>query len=193
MSAAASCGITAPLQYHLANEKFWKIDLTGDTWTVWDKEGTKYTFGKDDASRARYPQYQCSGNPNYSSVAWRFMLAEVEDKFHNKLTYTYTKDTKQVLNKCNGVSHEPADLAIYPATLTYPNSRYIIEFVIDINETPKRADYHDKWWNDDHYRVFFNRYRLKRVFIKHDVDGTGPGAATTVRTYELSYGSHALP
>ncbi len=68
-------------QYHLANEKFWKIDLTGDTWTVWDKEGTKYTFGKDDASRARYPQYQCSGNPNYNSVAWRFMLAEVEDKF----------------------------------------------------------------------------------------------------------------
>jgi RHS repeat-associated protein len=184
---------STPSHYYLANEKFWKIDLTGDTWTVWDKEGTKYTFGKDDASRARYPQYQCSGNPNYNSVAWRFMLAEVEDKFHNKLTYTYTKDTKQVLNKCNGVSHEPADLAIYPSTITYPNSRYIVEFVIDINETPKRADYNDKWWSDDHYRVFFNRYRLKRVFIKHDADGTGPGAASTVRTYEVSYGATLFP
>ncbi len=138
---------SAPSQYYLADENYWKIELSGDTWTVWDKEGTKYGLGKDEASRATFPQFHC--NPiSVDNVTWRFMLTEVENKFNKKLTYTYTKkDPKAVSNPCDlNAEDEEVDLAIYPATITYPNDRYQIEFDIDDDlGDPLRGDYHDVW------------------------------------------------
>src|SRR5690606_22858299 len=51
--------------YRLADENFWKVEYNteNDTWTLWDKSGTRYTFGIDlpdqdaHSARARYPDH----------------------------------------------------------------------------------------------------------------------------------------
>jgi RHS repeat-associated protein len=164
--------------YHLANENFWKITAAGDTWTIWDKAGNKYVFGKDANTWARYPQYYWPGcsQPN-DLIVWRWVLAEVENKFGKKLTYTYTKDSKLIDDPCN-TGTDPADIAIYPATISYPNGRYRVRF-----ELEGRSDYKSEWWSNDDYRVFFHRYRLNVVHIEHY---TG-SAWQLARKYDLSY------
>jgi RHS repeat-associated protein len=105
----------------------------------------------------------------------------VENKFGQKLSYSYTKDTKTVTaNPCNGSDTKPVDLALYPQIITYPHSRYRIEF-----KRESRNDYKSDWWSDPARTTFFQRYRLDKVEIQHDPAGTGSWSA--VRTYDLSY------
>jgi hypothetical protein len=43
--------------YHTVDESFWRVkyDSATDSWTAWDKTGTKYIFGDSNGTRARYP------------------------------------------------------------------------------------------------------------------------------------------
>jgi RHS repeat-associated protein len=105
----------------------------------------------------------------------------VENEFGQKLSYTYTKDTKTVTaNPCNGSDTKPVDLALYPQYILYPHSRYRVEF-----KRESRNDYKSDWWSDPARTTFFQRYRLDKVEIQHDPAGTGSWSA--VRTYDLSY------
>jgi hypothetical protein len=171
--------------FHLADENHWKVVYAGDTWTLFDKEGNKYTFGKDVNTWARYPQYyypSCS-QPN-DLLVWRYALAEVENKFGQKISYTYGKDTKPIDDPCNTGTDE-ADIAIYPAFINYPNGRYRVNFRLetDASGNPTRTDYKPEWWSNDDYRVFFYRYRLDKIQIEHY---TG-SAWQIVRKYDISY------
>ncbi len=146
-------------KYRLANENFWKIEYSGDVWTVYDQQGNTYTFGLNDASRAKYPQYFGNCDPE-GYVTWRWSLTEVTNIFGQKLIYSYIKDTKNVDDPCSSTDLDPADIAIYPLRIKYPNDRYFVEFIQD---TAVRTDYKSEWWTDANYRTFFNRYRLDKV------------------------------
>ena len=143
--------------YHTENEFFWRIqyDEGTDIWTVWDKEGNKYTYGGSTNSRAIYPNFHQSrcdtGGPfPFSSNAWKWMLSEVQDKFGQTIIYTYTKDTLQKDSLCDNDSTDYAtDISIYPATIVYPNDRYYISFTL---ETALRTDY-DSEWDDPDFRA----------------------------------------
>ena len=171
--------------YHLADENFWKVAYSGDTWSLYDKEGNKYVFGKDVNTWARYPQYYYPGCAQANDLlVWRYALAEVWNKFGQKITYAYAKDTKQIDDPCN-TGTDTADIAIYPTYINYPNGRYRVNFRLetDAGGNPTRNDYKSEWWSNDDYRMFFNRYRLDKIQIEHY---TG-SAWQIVRTYDLSY------
>jgi hypothetical protein len=170
--------------YHLESRNFWRIKLETNTWTVWDKEGNKYTFGKDSASRASRPHYTpASGCPKtYTELIWKWGLSEVENKFGKKLTYTHYADTRQVkLNPCEPQQTKPLDIALYPDTITYPHNRYRIVF-----QRGSRYDY-DGSWLQDSKRVLFQRYLLDYILVQHDADGSGPGGWADVRKVDLTY------
>jgi hypothetical protein len=89
-------------KYHLEDRNFWKIELANNIWTLWDRQGNKYTFGKDAASRARFPSYADDIGCPYTEYTWRWGLSEVENRYGKKLAYSYTKDTKSVkINPCD--------------------------------------------------------------------------------------------
>jgi hypothetical protein len=171
-------------KYHFQERNFWRIELAGNVWTLWDKEGNKYTFGSDANHRARYPSYGSvgSGCP-YSEVVWKWGLSTVTNKFGQVLSYGYGKDTKTVkINPCPGKSGEtkPVDIALYPQTITHPLQRYRVLFT---SASTLRTDYRTEWWTGTGTTVFFDRYRLQKIEIQHDPDGPGgPLAWSTVRT-----------
>ncbi|ANV99357.1 hypothetical protein LMTR13_03350 [Bradyrhizobium icense] len=59
---------------------------TTNTWTVYDKKGTKYTYGSSDSGRM-YDTSTGTSTPTY-----RWMLQEVRDTNGNYITYTYNRD-----------------------------------------------------------------------------------------------------
>ena len=178
----------------LSDRNFYRIEKSEslNTWTIWDKEGNKYTFGLDTNSRLRYPRYGSIANGcPYTEYTWKWGLSEVEKKFGQKLSYSYAKDTKTVTtNPCPGQSGDtkPADLALYPETITYPHNRYRVLFVRE-----GRTDYDSHWWSDSAATTFFHRYRLDKVQVQHDPDGSGSQGWTTIRAYDLSYDSGSSP
>jgi hypothetical protein len=61
---------------------------TGGQWVVYDKKGTKYTFGTSTATRL--------DDPNNSTHVYRWMLEEVRDTNNNFIRYEYFKDNGQI-------------------------------------------------------------------------------------------------
>ena len=62
--------------------------FTNNVWTMYDKHGTKYTFGAIDNS-----QQNASAS---SSLIYTWMLQEVRDTNNNFIRYVYTKDSGQI-------------------------------------------------------------------------------------------------
>ncbi|MCQ9206773.1 MAG: hypothetical protein NG740_02685 [Omnitrophica bacterium] len=95
---------------------FMKYTYDGSTWTVRDKNGTKYTFGGVSTSRIV--------DPGDSSRIFAWFLDSVEDLHGNTVAFTYVKDTSQVyLDKVNytgntsqGLSADKAVEFIYDET-----------------------------------------------------------------------------
>ena len=61
--------------------------LSGNTWTMYDKKGTKYTFGSDDTGR------MYDRGTGTSTKTSRWMLQEVRDTNDNYVKYTYNRDS----------------------------------------------------------------------------------------------------
>jgi hypothetical protein len=57
------------------------------SWTVYDKRGTKYTYGSDDLGR----MYDTTNGT--STLTFRWMVQEVRDTNGNYIKYTYLRDT----------------------------------------------------------------------------------------------------
>jgi len=73
-------------------------ELTINSWTVYDKSGTKYTFGSNTRLE--------NGTKTFS-----WYLDEVKDVYENYITYTYTEETGQIyletINYTGGTDLEP--------------------------------------------------------------------------------------
>ena len=70
------------------NGSFNTYTLINNVWTVYDKAGTKYTFGSTTASR--------QDNASNTAQVATWMLDEVLDKNDEKITYTYFKSGGQL-------------------------------------------------------------------------------------------------
>lgn len=62
---------------------------SGNTWTVYDKKGTRYTFGSSDSGR----QYDTATT---STNTYKWMLQEIRDTNDNYVTYTYAHDGNEI-------------------------------------------------------------------------------------------------
>jgi hypothetical protein len=179
------------IEYRMADEIFWRIRYfpsayggeTANTWVVWDKNGNVYRFGENDY-RADYPIDTGSGHL-CDSETWRWPLTSLENVHGQVLEYTYWKDPLEKDMEC--VDPDPADIAIYPDTISYPNGKYLIQFWwgADEHNTPNRADYDSDWTSGPSYR-FFERYILDEIRVKHVPNGA------TIRQYIFNYDTDAV-
>jgi hypothetical protein len=63
---------------------------SGNTWVMYDKKGTKYTFGSDDSGR------MYDTNTGTSTQTYRWYLEEIRDTNDNYIKYTYLRDGNEV-------------------------------------------------------------------------------------------------
>ena len=75
------------------NGDFTSYSFANNTWTVYDKHGTRYLYGASDQSR----QF------GSSTTTFKWMLEEIRDTNNNYVKYTYAKDSND----------------IYPSQITY--------------------------------------------------------------------------
>ena len=87
---------------------------SSNTWTMYDNNGTKYTYGSDDTGR----MYDTTTGT--SAKTYRWMLQEVRDTNVNYITYTYSRDNN----------------VLYPDAITYSShdstdGRFSVDFTTD--------------------------------------------------------------
>ena len=71
-----------------------KYNSNGNFWEVWDKSGTKMTFGKMvDSSDSRIGLVR---NPNNKNETFRWCLSHVQDPRTNYMELVYSKDEEQI-------------------------------------------------------------------------------------------------
>jgi len=150
-------------KWQIADENFWRVERSVETWYLWDKSGNKFTFGENDASRGLFAACQ-GGKP------WRYAVSKVTNIYGQSLTYQYGKDSKAI----TGCGTQVMDTAIYPSTITYPSNRYRVSFT-----TTDRGDY------DPSELSFFNKKKLSDVTMQWDA--TGSGSWQTIRSYHFTY------
>ena len=113
------------------------------TWTVRDKNGTKYTFGAVSTSRIV--------DPNDGSRIFAWFLDSVEDLHGNTVAFTYRKDASQVyLDKVNYTGNTSQGLS----------SDKSVEFIY--NETERT----DIIYNNRSGWEIATKWRLDRVEVK---------------------------
>jgi RHS repeat-associated protein/CSLREA domain-containing protein len=147
-------------QFNTADQAFIKVESNDAaySYTAWTKDGTKYEF--TESTDNNYNQ-ACATINNHT---WRWNLKKVTDVHGNTINYTYYTEFKP------GCVNE---VAVYPATITYGNGKYSIEFVREA-----RTDYQTSWTTSAS-RTLYGTSRLKEVLIKHN--------GATVKRYALSY------
>ncbi len=161
--------------YHTREESFLRIeyDETANTWTAYDKTGTKYTFNH----KSKFGK---------AEMTWRWSLTQIQDIHGNTITYSYATETKTItyyVEISEGVDdkrHYTATLAVYPNQITYAKNKYRIRFVRDLN----RGDY-DATWDGIYDDTIHMRSRLTAIVVEHDADGDG--VFTQIRKYTFGY------
>jgi hypothetical protein len=169
--------------YHLADELFWKVsyDAAADSWTAWDKQGTRYIFGDTASTRAQYPSgynHNCSGELTTDATTWRWSLHRVVSIFQQELTFSYFTDYQNKHHPCDDTLDFSTAIAVYPAEISYPNGAYRVVF-----EREARTDYNLSWENEENL-IFYQKYRLKAVQVY--------AVNNLLREYRLGYASQAV-
>jgi hypothetical protein len=91
-----------------------------NSWVMYDKRGTRYTFGSNDTGR----QYDTSTGTSTNTYKW--YLQDIRDTNGNYIKYTYTRDNNeiypsQIIYTGNGANDEPAVVSF--VTSTRPDMR----------------------------------------------------------------------
>ncbi|MBL7157323.1 MAG: hypothetical protein ISS92_04060 [Candidatus Omnitrophica bacterium] len=121
------------------------FDRVNLKWIVWDKGGTKYTFGGSANSRI-------TDNSGTKIFAW--FLDSVEDVYGNTVLFTYEKDESQVyLSRVEYVENSLASPAL-PADKS-------VEFIYETGRPDILYNYRSGW------KIQTNK-RLKEIHIKVD-------------------------
>jgi hypothetical protein len=98
----------------------YSLNTTTNTWTVYDKKGTKYTYGSDDTGR----MYDTTTGT--STYTYRWYLQEIRDTNGNYIKYTYLRDNNviypyRIIYTGNGSTDGIFTISF--ATSTRPDSR----------------------------------------------------------------------
>ena len=171
--------------YHFADENFWKVSFASDQWTVRDKEGTIYRFGSP-TSHAEYKWVD--PNLGVQTDTWHWPLIEIENKFGQKLTYSYTYEI-QDFDGCG--ANTDYERAVYPDTIEYSNHHYRVKFILDAQlRTDFRSDSGSSWTSTtDCLSHMYQRKRLSAIEIQHTTTAGSWGSYSVVRRYNLTYTS----
>ncbi len=180
------------IDYRTADESFLRIrryhgnhqnnGYPGDAsyWEVWDKTGNTYYF-EDRAYYVSTPS-ECA---YVFMQTWQWSLTRARNMFGKEITYSYTKEYEpKYPASCDGYGAF-VDVAVYPATITYPNSSYRISF-----ERSGRYDFNPAWsFDNTNYpsrtvRVFFMRSRLAAIKVEAK---NVSNQWELVRRYDLGY------
>ncbi len=109
-----------------------------NTWTVYDKKGTRYLFGANDTGR----QYDTATT---STRTYTWMLQEIRDTNDNYVTFSYTRDDNQLYPSqvtYTGSGATPGVFAVTFTTETRPDVResYKAGFKITTNKRISAID-----------------------------------------------------
>jgi hypothetical protein len=166
--------------YHSEDEQFYKIerDANDNSWTVWDKSGTKYTFAQK--TLMYFVSTDDGGSCNLDNSPWRWSLSEARNIFGQTMTYSYVNETKTYTG-CGVNPTQPT--YVYPEAITYAGGRYRVFFNrLEANETGHRTDLKSVWSNPTSYQSF-QRSLLESIKVQY-LNG---GAWETIREYKLTY------
>jgi RHS repeat-associated protein/uncharacterized repeat protein (TIGR01451 family) len=200
---------TTPGRYHTKEESFLYIlrhnddlennspaaaNLTGEWWEVVEKNGTHWRFGWNAASEqlAAMKGYPGAASGTWAAlgyaghatdvVAGRWRVDQVTDAFGNRMTFTYSEESRNVAQ--TSASYNQAS---YVDTISYteytadppfgssavsPAAHYSVTFIRESRAGNDVPAYPTEWDN-------YDTYRLDKIEIKND--------ATLVRTYDLDY------
>jgi RHS repeat-associated protein len=163
--------------YHTLDESFWRIayDEQNDTWTAWDKQGTKYIFGDTRQTRAMYDKEACDFYP-LPTDTYQWELSQIVNIYGMGLSFNYFTDGELV--SCSNGNMSWVDRHIYPESIVYPGGKYSVYF-----EREARVDLKQEWTQPDALN-FFQRYRLKTVHIRNN--------GLDVRRYNFTYASNPV-
>ncbi len=111
--ATTTTATSSPYRAKIDTGAYNSYTLSGNVWTVYDKKGTKYTFGSDSSGRT-----ESTSSP---TLIYRWMLQEVRDTNGNYVKYTYVKDFNQVypykiFYTGNGVTDGPLTITFSTST-----------------------------------------------------------------------------
>lgn len=125
------------------NGEFISYTYDSGYWIVYDKSGTKYTFGLDAEAR--------QDDPNDSGRVYKWMIQEIRDTNDNYIKFEYFKDNGQ----------------IYPETITYTGNGstdgiFTVNFELDEYEVSPDMYYADFAIKTD--------YRIERIEIQEDTE-----------------------
>lgn len=90
---------------------FLDYTFADNIWTVTDKTGTVYTFGKDAAGR--------QDDPNNANHAFKWMLQEIRDTNDNFVRYKYFKDNGQIYPARISYTGHGAEQGIYEVVFSH--------------------------------------------------------------------------
>ncbi|MBN1669242.1 MAG: RHS repeat protein, partial [Anaerolineales bacterium] len=174
--------------FHTDHESFLRIwaykpGAESDTitsWLIWGADGTRYYFGEQAGHRAQYPYFEkVSGNCSFEGIqTWYWGLSRQVSVHNQALSYDYQVETATKYF-CDNAYHS-FQHAIYPATITYPNNRYQVSFVLE-----PRLDYEGRWLGSSEY-VLYDTQRLDKILILQNQDGDGT-FETVIRRYEFTF------
>jgi len=169
--------------YHAEDEQFYKVshEPGSDTWEVWDKSGTKYTFGlKTPQFSADYDE---ENNCHLDQTPWRWSLSEVRNIYGQTMTYSYATETK-AFGGCGINLSQPT--YTYPQTITYSGGKYRVYFDrLEASETNHRLDLKNIWTAPTSYQSF-QRSLLEAIRVEQDANGDG-AFETLIRKYQFTY------
>lgn len=119
--ATTSTATTSPYRARIDTGAYNSYSLSGNIWTVYDKKGTRYTYGPDAASRI-----ESTSTP---ALTYRWMLQDVRDTNGNYIKYTYIKDNNQIyphqiIYTGNGVTDGPITITFSTSTRPDPYISY---------------------------------------------------------------------
>jgi YD repeat-containing protein len=106
--------------------------FSNNTWTVYDKKGTRYLYGSDDSGR----MYDASTSISNQTSKW--YLQEVRDTNGNYIKYTYNRDANEIYPykityTGNGSTDGPSVVSFATSTRPDIRTRYASDFKVTTN------------------------------------------------------------
>jgi RHS repeat-associated protein len=113
--------------------------FANNTWTVYDKKGTRYLYGSSDTGR----QYDTGTGTSTNTYKW--YLQEVRDTNGNYIKYTYNRDgneiyPSQIIYTGNGASDGPALVTFATSTRSDTRISYAPGFRVATNYRVSEID-----------------------------------------------------
>ena len=192
--ANVECRLDAPLpangprECHPATiESYTKIQwISPNSWEVWDKSGTKYTFGSSkrlgtDAAPANQPFDASNGQCEFTGV---WPLERIEDAVGNYLTIGYNEGL-----------YSPSDGVLYPTTIKYGANSNVVgqsdSYKVTLSWIDRAPT--DRLVNEIGGFPAVLHKLLDRIEVKYLGNPSADSASRLVRSYDFTYRFTGFP